>query len=258
MTLKNGGRAATGTAKDSVRHAAEVVAPYAASAKEQCLHMAHEARERLGPRVSDLAENAQYAYGAHVAPQMRKARAALPDEVDKAAADTARKARDAAAYATPRIGAATAATVAAAKTTRAVAGPASREAAARGSAALSALKGEVRPEDVDRITARRRRRARIGRTARGALLAGVLGAAAFAAWRWWDRQVNPDWMVEPPEATEVAGEDSASMGHGESQLDPDVAAKQAESDLNNGRGIAAESGNPTDTSRAYYEREDEL
>ncbi|WP_407566247.1 DUF5324 family protein [Streptomyces sp. 184] len=207
---KNGVRPATGTAKQSVQHAAEVVAPYAASAREQCTHMAHEARERLGPRVSDLAESAQGAYGAHVEPRMRKMRRAMPDELDRTATDAARRAREAAAYATPRIVGAAAATKAAAVATKAVAGPATREAAARGTAALSALKGEVSPEEIGELARKRHRRETIARRVKSTVVFGALGAGAVFLWRWWDRQVNPDWMVEPSDATEPSGDASTT------------------------------------------------
>ncbi|WP_181788612.1 DUF5324 family protein, partial [Streptomyces phytophilus] len=91
MTRKNGARTATDTARQSVQQAAGAVAPYAATARDQCAHMAQEARERLGPKVSDLATSAQVAYGAHVGPHMRKVRRAVPDELDRTAADAARR-----------------------------------------------------------------------------------------------------------------------------------------------------------------------
>jgi hypothetical protein len=61
---------------------------------------------------------------------------------------------------------------------------------------------------------------------------GVLAGGAFAAWKWWDKQANPDWLVEPPAATEVSQDDRLTSvdGSGPSSLDPDVEAKQAEED----------------------------
>lgn len=197
MTRKNGARTATDTAKQSVQQAAEAVAPYAATARDQCTHMAHEALERFRPMVSDMAANAQVAYGAHVEPQVRKVRQAVPDELDRTASGVARRAREAAAYAAPRVLGAAAATKAAAVATKAAAGPVTRQTAARGTAALSALRGEVSPAEIDRLARRRHRRAVVGRTVKRTAVVGALGAAAVAVWRWWDRQVNPDWMVEP-------------------------------------------------------------
>ncbi|MFW6692554.1 DUF5324 family protein [Streptomyces sp. MAR4 CNX-425] len=274
MTRKNGTRPATGTAKHSVQHAAGVVAPYAASARDQYTQLAHEARERLGPKVSDLAESAQVAYGAHVAPRMKKVRRAMPDELDRTAGDAARRAREAAAYATPRIVGAAAATKAAAAATKAAAAPATREAAARGTAALSALKGEVSPEEIGELARKRHRREVVGRTAKGTVVVGALGAGAVVAWRWWDRQVNPDWMVEPDDATEPDADASTTrivddteyldretrIDRADAGPDPDAQARQAAADMDaEGGGTArSEAGDPTDTSRAYYEREDDL
>ncbi|MDH6435892.1 hypothetical protein M2158_004369 [Streptomyces sp. SAI-144] len=55
MTRIDSVRAATGSAKDSVLHAAEVVAPYADTAKDKASHYATEARVRLAPKVSQAA-----------------------------------------------------------------------------------------------------------------------------------------------------------------------------------------------------------
>ncbi|MFF0724999.1 DUF5324 family protein [Streptomyces sp. NPDC004134] len=274
MTRKNGARTATDTAKQSVQQAAEAVAPYAATARDQCAHMAHEALERFRPMVSDMAANAQVAYGAHLEPQVRKVREAVPGELDRTASDVARRAREAAAYAAPRVLGAAAATKAAAVATKAAAGPATRQAAARGTAALSALRGEVSPAEIDRLARRRHRRAVVGRTVKRTAVVGALGAAAVVAWRWWDRQVNPDWMVEPPEATEPGGDASTTrivddteymdretrIDRADAGRDLDAQARQAAADMDaEGGGTArSEAGEPTDTGRAYYEREDDL
>ena len=59
-------------------------------------------------------------------------------------------------------------------------------------------------------------------------MVSVLAAGAYAAWRWWDKQANPDWLVEPPAPTEVS--DRAPLtsvdGSGPTVLDPEVRAKQ--------------------------------
>ncbi len=65
---------------------------------------------------------------------------------------------------------------------------------------------------------------------------GALGGA-YAAWRWWDKQANPDWLVEPPVATEVGDERSPLSsvdGSGRADLDPEVEAKQAEAEAAEG------------------------
>lgn len=65
---------------------------------------------------------------------------------------------------------------------------------------------------------------------KGLAVLGILAGGAFAAWKWWDKQANPDWLVEPPAATEVpeAGRLTSVDGSGQSALDPEVQAKEAE------------------------------
>lgn len=208
MTRKDSVRAATSTAKDSVRHAAEVVAPYAGTAKDAAVHYAHETRVRLAPKVSSAARHARTTageqYHAHVAPRLEHARDALPPKVDQA---TARA--------------------------RAVAEPVRDEALSRGTAALAALRGQVSADEVEKITRRRGRRCRAGRAAKRLLVVGVLVGGAVAVWKWWDKQANPDWLVEPPEATEPADRGTLSSvdGSGDAAgLDPEVQAKQDRAD----------------------------
>ncbi|WP_030376917.1 MULTISPECIES: DUF5324 family protein [unclassified Streptomyces] len=223
MTRIDSVRAATGSAKDSVLHAAEVVAPYADTAKEKAAHYATEARVRLAPKVSQATEQARVQYKAQLAPRLEQALAHVPPKVDQAAqeaaARTRKAARQAAEYSRPRIEQAVAAT-----------GPVRVEAAARSAAALAALRGQVSPKEIRRLVRKQQRRARAGRLAKGLLVAGVLAGGAVAAWKWWDKQANPDWLVEPPAATEVpaGGPLTAVDGSGKSVLDPEVQAKQAE------------------------------
>ena len=223
MTRIDSVRAATGSAKDSVLHAAEVVAPYADTAKDRASQYAHEARVRLAPRVSLAAEQARVQYGAHVAPRLEQARTHVPPKVDQAAHEAAERtrkaARQAADYSRPRIEQAVAA-----------AGPVKDEAASRGVAALAALRGQVSPKEIEKLARKHARRARAGRIAKALAVAGLLAGGAFAAWKWWDKQANPDWLVEPPAATEVpeSGRLTSVDGSGQSVLDPEVQAKQAE------------------------------
>ncbi|MEV0317455.1 DUF5324 family protein [Streptomyces sp. NPDC050658] len=236
MTRIDSVRAATGSAKDSVRHAAEAVAPYAGTAKDQAAHYANDVRVRLAPKVSQAAhqaaEQARVQYGAHVAPRVEQARTHVPPKVDQAAHEAAvrtrraaeqtrKAARQAAEYSKPRIEHAVAA-----------AQPVRDEAASRGAAAIAALRGDVTPKEIQRLTRKHARRARARRIAKGALVLGLLAGCAVAAWKWWDKQANPDWLVEPPAATEVP--DSTSLtavdGTGQQSLDPEVQAKQAEAE----------------------------
>ncbi|MEU1478655.1 DUF5324 family protein [Streptomyces sp. NPDC001668] len=225
MTRIDSVRAATGSAKDSVLHAAEVVAPYADTAKDKASHYATEARVRLAPKVSQATEQARVQYGAHVAPRLEQARTHVPPKVDQAAHEAAvrtrKAARQAADYSRPRIEQAVAA-----------AGPVREEATARSVAALAALRGQITPKEVQKLVRKHERRARAGRLARALAVVGIVAGGAFAAWKWWDKQANPDWLVEPPAATEVpeTGRLTSVDGSGQSVLDPEVQAKEAEED----------------------------
>lgn len=223
MTRIDSVRAATGSAKDSVLHAAEVVAPYADTAKDRAAHYAHEARVRLAPKVSQAADQARVQYDAYVAPRVEQALTHVPPKVDHAAHEAAvrtrKAARQAADYSRPKLEQAVAAT-----------GPVRDEAAARGTAALLALRGQVSPKEIEKLVRKHERRARAGRLAKALAVAGLLAGGAFAAWKWWDKQANPDWLVEPPAATEVPESTRLTSvdGSGQSVLDPEVQAKEAE------------------------------
>ncbi|ELS54652.1 DUF5324 family protein [Streptomyces viridochromogenes] len=227
MTRIDSVRAATGSAKDSVLHAAEVVAPYADTAKDRAAHYTHEARVRLAPKVSLATEQARaqarLQYGTHVAPRLVQARSHVPPKVDQAAheaaARTRQAARQAADYSRPRI-----------EQAMAAAGPVKGEAAARGAAALAALRGQISPKEIQKLARKHQRRAKAGRAVKMLAVLGALAGGAFAAWKWWDKQANPDWLVEPPAATEVpeSGRLTSVDGTGQSALDPEVEAKEAE------------------------------
>ncbi|KNB49140.1 DUF5324 family protein [Streptomyces caatingaensis] len=209
MTRKDSVRAATGTAKDSVRHAAEVVAPYAGTAKDAAVHYAHEARVRLAPKVAEAAQQARSQYDARVHPRIEHAREVLPPKVGQAAARA-----------------------------RAAAEPVRDEALSRGTAALTVLRGQVPAQEVEKLARRRSARCRAGRLAKRLAVIGLLAGGAVAAWKWWDRQANPDWLVEPPAPTEVADRPPLSSVDGSSDvtpLDPEVRAKQAETEQSGGR-----------------------
>ncbi|MFG3656523.1 DUF5324 family protein [Streptomyces sp. NPDC047706] len=227
MTRIDSVRAATGSAKDSVLHAAEVVAPYADTAKDRAAHYAHEARVRLAPKVSQATGQARVQYASHLAPHLEQARyqvrTHVPPKVDHAAHEAAVRAREAARqaadYSRPRIEQAVAA-----------AGPVKDEAAARGAAVLAALRGQISPEEIHKLVRKHERRAKAGRAMKVMAIAAVVAGGAFAAWKWWDKQANPDWLVEPPAATEVSesGRLTSVDGSGQSVLDPEVQVKEAE------------------------------
>ncbi|MET9083324.1 DUF5324 family protein [Streptomyces sp. NPDC090075] len=225
MTRKESVRAATSSAKDSVRHAAEAVAPYADTAKERAAYYAQEARVRLAPVVSQAAEQARVQYDARLVPRLEQARTHVPPKVDQAAHDAAdltrKAARQAADYSRPRIEQAVAA-----------AGPVREEASARGAAALAALRGNVSAEDIEKLARRNQRRSACGRAFKAFAVFGLLAGAGLAAWKWWDKQANPDWLVEPPAATEVPDGGRLGSVDGSSPLDPEVQAKEAEERAN--------------------------
>lgn len=238
MTRIDSVRAATGSARESVLHAAEAVAPYADTAKDRANQYAGEARARLAPKVSLAADQARLQYDAHLAPRIEQARTHVPPKLDEAAHRAAKQTRratkktrkaatkaaaQAADYSRPRI-----------EQARAAAGPVRDEATARSAAALAALRGQVSAKEIERLAKKHRRRGRAGKTVKGLAVLGLLAGGAFAAWKWWDKQANPDWLVEPPAATEVpeTGPNLTSVdGVVEAEgLDPEVEAKQSESD----------------------------
>ncbi|MFE5811196.1 DUF5324 family protein [Streptomyces sp. NPDC056491] len=222
VTGKDSMRLAAESARESVRHATEVVAPYAESARDAAVHYAHEANERLAPKMSyaatSAAQHARTTYDCHLHPRLKAARAHVPPPVDRAATQavhqTRRAARQAADYTQPKIESAIAAAT-----------PMAEEAASRSTAAIAALRGQVTAKEVQKLVRRHRRRERNGKILRGAALVGVLACVAFAAWKWWDQQSNPDWLVEPSAATEVPARDAAPAS-----FDDELAEKEREAE----------------------------
>ncbi|MFG2641023.1 DUF5324 family protein [Streptomyces sp. NPDC048370] len=227
MTRMDSVRAAADSAKESYLHAAEVVAPYADSAKDQAAQYAgtakdqaaryaHEARVRLAPKVSKAAQQARkqarVQYECHVAPHVPPR---VDDAAQRAAKVTRKAARQAADYTVPRVEHAVAAT-----------GPVLDEAGSRSVAAWAALRGQVTPKEIERLVRKHERRARAGRLAKGLAVLGVVAAGVFCAWKWWDKQANPDWLVEPPAPTEV--DEGVSEPSSRGALDPEVEAKEPE------------------------------
>ncbi|MFH7597114.1 DUF5324 family protein [Streptomyces racemochromogenes] len=220
VTRKDSVSLAAENARDAMRHAAEVVAPYAGTAKDAAVHYAHEANARLAPKVSQAAgqasQQARAVYDTHLQPRMHAARTHVPPNVDRAAVkavhQTRQACRHAVDYTAPRLESALAA-----------AQPMAEEASNRSMAALAALRGQVSAKDVQRLVRRSERRAKCGRAVKGIALAAVIAGAAFAAWKWWDRQSNPDWLVEPPAATELSAQDAAPAS-----FDDELAEKEKE------------------------------
>jgi hypothetical protein len=204
VTRKNSVRSAAVATKEGVQHAAEVVAPYAGTARDTAVQYADEARRRLAPKVSSAANyaalQARTQYDAHLQPRIAQAIEAVPPGVSATATKATRKtrkaARKAAKYAAPRVGQA-------AQAARAATEPVRQEATARSAAALAALRGGVSAADIEKLARRRGRRCRMGRIAKLLAALGLLGGGTFAAVRWWKRQTSPEWLVEPPSPTEV-------------------------------------------------------
>lgn len=259
MTRIDSVRHAADVTKDSVRHAAEVAAPYASTAKDGAVHYAQQAgalaKEQYEARLADRVLQAREQAWAAMPPRAAEA-------VETAARRTRSTARTAADYAAPRVESAMAAT-------RAVAVPAKDEVVLRGAAALHALRGQVTAEQIDKLVRRQARRDAAARVLRGVVVVGLVGGAAVLAWKWWSRQTNPDWLVEPTEPTEpveaadaaerasLNGSGQLSMvdpldesepsslervdGSADAGLDPEVEAKQADADRTDdeeGRGGA--------------------
>jgi hypothetical protein len=220
VTRMDSVRAATGTAKESVLHAAEVVAPYAGTAKEQTTHYANEARVRLAPKLSLAAHQARTQYDARLAPHVEQALTHVPPRVDAAAQRAGKAARQAQSLLAPHV-----------EQAMAAAEPVREEAVARSAAALAALRGQVSPKEIQKLVRRHERRARAGRLAQGLLMIGTLAGGTFAAWKWWDKQANPDWLVEPPAPTEVSDRPNLSAVDGSANaLDPDAGAKPTDAE----------------------------
>ncbi len=238
MTRKDSVRHAATTTKDSVRHAAEAMAPYAGTAKDAAAQYADEARRLVVPRVSAAADAARDSavaqYDAVLAPRLAHARDAVPPKVvattAAAAQHTRRAARKAARYTAPRVEHAVESALAAAE-------PVREEALARAGAAMAALRGQVSAAEVEKLVKRHQRRGRVGRVAKGVLVLGAIAGAGVAAYRWWSRQANPEWLVEAPSATEPSEAERAQRasvnGRGPlgsvvdgSDLDEDVRAKR--------------------------------
>lgn len=206
MTRIDSVRHAADVTKDSVRHAAEVAAPYATTMKCNAVLYGRQAGV-LGRRAGTMARQT---YDTKLAERVHQAReqawAAMPPKAAVAMENAARAAmegaRAATEYTAPRVG--NAVTV-----TRSVAGPAVDGVVLRGNAALHALRGQVSAAEIDRMVRRRIRRERAGRALRDVVVVSAACGAVVAAWKWWNRQNNPEWLIEPSEATEVS--DRAAM-----------------------------------------------
>ncbi|MCX5211729.1 DUF5324 family protein [Kitasatospora sp. NBC_00240] len=217
------------TRLDSARETAdktkETLAPYAASAKDTALHLAGEAKQRvgpaleaIGPKVGETAErawsgatntarSARTQYDKHLAPQFGQAFSHLPPEAQQNALKAFHRAQEAALAA--RLSAAkmagqTKATIGpkvaqAVEEARSTVVPVAQEAQIRGAAALTALQGHVTASEISDLAAKNAKKEQRNGWATGLAVAGTLAVGSgVIAWQWWRRQSNPEWLIEPP------------------------------------------------------------
>jgi hypothetical protein len=114
---------------------------------------------------------------------------------------------------------------------------------ARSTAAVAALRGELTAEDIRKLARRKVRRARTGRAFRKLMVVGLVAGGAAAAWKWWEKQSNPDWLVEPPAATEVGSDAALMEGTGSVEPEAEAGAKQTDT-----QGVPSEAA-PSDEER---------
>ncbi len=232
---------------DAAREAAgktrEQLVPYAASARDAAVHYTDEAWLRLAPHI----ETIEHSVIPRVVPLWEQARANVPPAALEAAGRAAERTVEAAKaaglsakaaavqarqVAVPAVGSALEEAVQATATAAATA----RD---RGAAALPVLRGQISVAEIEALTAQH---AHKGRWTRRFVAVGVIGAVAgggVAAWKWWQKQSNPDWLVEPPAAplplrstpeTSPAAGASGSSATGALTPDPGVAAKESEAE----------------------------
>lgn len=232
------------TAREAASRTREQLVPYAQSAKEAAAQYGGEAWQKVAPALGSAVDQARHAaqsrVQSQVVPLWEKGRGSVPPAVDEAVVKAARQAAQQAKVAARQAREA-------AEQARAIAQervlPAAEQAAQqvhdRSLAALPALRGQVSLAEVEALAEAHERASRRGRWARRGITLLALGALAtggLAAWRWYRRQSNPDWLVEPPttsiplrDTTAGAGGSSASGAvNGSLPLDPEVAAKEAE------------------------------
>ncbi|QMU66848.1 DUF5324 family protein [Streptacidiphilus sp. P02-A3a] len=191
---------------DAAREAAgktrEQLVPYAASARDAAAHYTDEAWQRLAPHIES-------AVMPRVVPLWEQARASVPPSAAQAATKAAEQAKEAARSASCSARAAAVharqSTVPAVSQALDDAVQATAGAAAtvrdRGAAVLPVLRGQISAAEIEALTAQHARAAHRGRWTRRVVTVSVLGAVAgggVVAWKWWQRQSNPDWLVEPP------------------------------------------------------------
>ncbi|MEZ0064133.1 hypothetical protein ABIA32_000111 [Streptacidiphilus sp. MAP12-20] len=239
------------TAREAASRTREQLTPYAVSAKDAAAHYGEEAWQKWAPAIGSAVEHARLAAQSRVqgqvVPLWDQARGNVPPAVDEAVVKAGRQAKVAARQARQQALLAAAVAAEQARQARIVAQeralPAAQLAAQqlhdRSAAALPVLRGEISLAEIEALTAAHARAAsRKGRWARRSLTllaVGALATGSLVAWKWYQRQSNPDWLVEPPttpiplrETAPGSGGSSASAAvNGSLPLDPEVEAKEA-------------------------------
>ncbi|WP_042375387.1 DUF5324 family protein [Streptacidiphilus neutrinimicus] len=236
------------TAREAASRTREQLTPYALSAKDTAAQYGGEAWQKVAPALGTAVEQARQAaqsrVQSQVVPLWEKGRGSVPPAVDEAVAKAARQAAQQAKVAARQ---AREAAAVAADQARSIAQervlPAAEQAAQqvhdRSLAAIPVLRGQVSLAEVEALAKAHERAARRGRWARrglGLLALGALATGGLAAWKWYRKQSNPDWLVEPPTtsiplrdtAPGTGGSSASGAVNGSLPLDPEVEAKEAE------------------------------
>jgi hypothetical protein len=232
------------TAREAASRTREQLAPYAQSAKDAAAQYGGEAWHKVAPALGSAVDQARQAAQSRVQSQVmplwEKGRGNVPPGVDEAVAKAARQAAQQAKIAArqAREAAEQARSIAQERVLPA-AELAAQEVHDRSLAALPALRGQISLAEVEALVAAHERASRRGRWARRGVTLLALGALAtggLAAWRWYRKQSNPDWLVEPPTTSiplreTTSGSGGSSVGgtvNGSMPLDPEVVEKEAE------------------------------
>ncbi|MFC5907520.1 DUF5324 family protein [Streptacidiphilus monticola] len=212
------------------------------AAREAAAHYTDEAWQKVAPRVGSAVEHARLAaqstVDGRVVPLWEQAKATVPTAAQDAVSRATERGKAAAVQA--RLAAAEAALQARDRAVP-VLSQAAQEVHDRGAAALPVLRGQISLSEIEALAEAHRKATRKGRWGKRLVFLTLLGAAVgggVAAWKWWDKQAHPDWLVEPPttplpiDEAAVGGSSASASVHdtvnGSLPLDPEVEAKESE------------------------------
>lgn len=210
------------------------------AARESAAHYTDEAWQKVAPRIGSAVEHARRAAGStvedRVVPLWTLARANAQPAVNDAVGRAAELSRTAAAQA--RTAAAGAAAQVREKAVPAV-NQAALEVRDRGAATVPVLRGQVSLADIEALTESRRPGRRWARRLLRLALLGAAVGGGVAGWKSWQRQNNPDWLVEPsgssiplhePAAGPAAATHDSVNGSARAGSTPSGASKDAPAD----------------------------